>query len=486
MTRRKRGAPKIKWSLFVSFTAITALILMMVTLLQVLLIDTVYGFTVKSRMRSLVYEIGYLANSESFSEDAETLAQESSTALAVYLIDGSSQTLIAESTEHLSVLERLDSAEIETIYRFAKENGGFFQETLGDTLKDNRFSPNERKGRLLSAFVDERADGSTLLILLDTARTPMKHLVLLMQNHFSLVSVLMLAVSAGIAFLLARHIAAPIERISGKAKRMAKGEYDLDFSENSYREIAELSEILNQTSDELTKVDRMQKELVANISHDLRTPLTMIVGYAEVMRDIEGENTPENVQVIIDEATRLSALVNDLLEISRFQGGIEECKMTSFDMVLLANETVERYRRLKENSGFTFGFEAKGEAPVLADRAKIAQVLCNLINNAMNYSAEEKTVYLRVLCDDVRVRVEVEDHGIGISAEDLPNVWNRYYRVDRKHRRSVTGSGLGLSIVREIFELHSARYGVSSELGRGTTFWFELPLYSDALPAERV
>ena len=123
---------------------------------------------------------------------------------------------------------------------------------------------------------------------------------------------------------------------------------------------------------------------------------------------------------------------------------------------------------------------------MLADRTKLAQVLCNLINNAINYASEDKCVVVRVLCDDVRARVEVEDHGIGIAAEELPNVWNRYYRVDRKLRRSVAGSGLGLSIVREILELHGARYGVYSEQGKGTLFWFELPVCKGKVVAETV
>ena len=212
----------------------------------------------------------------------------------------------------------------------------------------------------------------------------------------------------------------------------------------------------------------------------------MIVGYAEVMRDIEGENTPENIQVIIDEATRLSSLVNDLLEISRIQSGSTVRKDEVFDLVDVADQTVERYRRLKENGGFTFTLETDGKAAVYADKGKIQQVLCNLLNNAINYSDEDRRIQVSVRSTQSGVRLSVTDHGIGIAPDKLEYVWQRYYRGDKNHRRSTVGSGLGLSIVREILELHHARYGVSSTLGEGSTFWFELLRENETLSPERV
>ncbi len=482
MMHRKRNAPKIKWSLFVSFTALTAFILLLFWVLQLLLLDTVYDWTTRSRMQNLLYEIGYATQADTFAEDAVSLSENAETAMAVYRVEKDGFFLIAENAERDGVLHLFDSADVQTLYQRTLEKDGVLQGKLGDVLSGSYTAP-QQKGRLLSAFIAKGTAGQTYLILLDTALAPLYSVFRTMQNQLSLISVVLLAVSAGIAFLLARHIAAPIERISKKAKRMSDGAYHIDFSEKSYREIEELSETLNQASDELSKLDRLQKELIANISHDLRTPLTMIVGYAEVMRDIEGENNPENIQVIIDEATRLSALVNDLLEISRIQGERSIRKDERFDLVLVAKETVERYRRLKENSGFAFRFEGEGEGVVCADRGKLTQVLCNLINNAINYSDEDRSILVRAISKDGAVRVEVIDHGRGISPENLDKVWQRYYRDERNHRRSIAGSGLGLSIVREILDLHHARYGVSSLVGEGSTFWFEIPCdRSDLLP----
>ncbi len=472
--RRNRRAPKIKWSLFFSFTAVTSVILILVWVIQLLLLSFVYEWTTQSRMRVLLDDISHtVAHEENFEAKALAQAEKGWTDMAIYRARGEGYEAVVQTDGEDGVLSLLDAEDISRFFK-KTESSRSFQEKVGDLFGKERFSPAENR-RLLSAATAEGVNGEAYLILLDTESVPLRHLFSLLQNQLLLMSLILLAVSLVIAFLLSRHIASPIERISKKASYMAKGNYNIDFSEKSYREIEELSETLNRTSSELSKIDSMQKELIANISHDLRTPLTMIVGYAEVMRDIEGENTPENMQVIIDEATRLSTLVNDLLEISRIQGGSAARKNESFDLAELAETTVERYRRLKENGGFTFDFETIGEAFVVyADKMKISQVLCNLLNNAVNYSDADRRIAVRVISNDGRVRLEVEDHGVGIAPENIETVWQRYYRGEKNHRRSIAGSGLGLSIVREILELHRAKYGVSSVLGEGSVFWFEL------------
>lgn len=487
LTRRKRKAPKIKWSLFASFTAMTVLIMILLWVLHLLLLSFVYDWTTRSRMQSLVYEIAYEAQGESFEERAELLAESAGTAMHVYRVEGDTYLSVAQAEERDGISHLLDSADARALLQKAKESDGVFQERLQIALEKNHFPAARQNERLLTVFVTSNQAGEQYLIVLDTAVMPLRSLIYLMQNQLSVISLILLVVSACISFLLARHIASPIERISQKAKQMAKGELSIDFSERSYHEIEELSEILNQTAEELSTIDRLQKELIANISHDLRTPLTMIVGYAEMMRDVEGENTPENVQVIIDEATRLSGLVNDLLEISRIQGGVGEREDELFDLSDLAKETVERYRRLKENSGFTFSFErSEGNMTVSADRAKITQVLCNLINNAINYSEDDRRIHVCLTAKEGRVRLAVIDHGVGIAPENLEHVWQRYYREDKNHRRSIAGSGLGLSIVQKILDLHRARYGVTSTLGEGSTFWFELAVENEKLLVEQV
>ena len=486
LMRRKRRAPKIKWSLFASFTAFTVVLMIVIGALQFLLLRTVYGWTTQSRMQTLLYELALDVQKDDFSFDVAAKAEEAGTALSLYRVSEAGYTLVAKSEEINGISHQLTASDIHTLYALTLAEEGVFQENGSDLFGDRIAPASPDHKRLISTYVTKTPEGETFFILLDTDLIPLRSMFHLLQNQLLFVSIISLAIAAGIAFLLARHIARPLERINNKAKRLPRGKYNIDFSEKSYREIEELSETLNHTEDDLSKTDRLQKELIANISHDLRTPLTMIVGYAEVMRDIEGENKPENIQVIIDEATRLSSLVNDLLEISRIQGEREERKNEHFDLGDLATETVERYCRLKENSGFTFTAECEEDCLVYADKAKLLQVICNLINNAINYSEEDKRVSVRVLKKAGAVRLEVADHGIGIAPEHIEHVWERYYRGEKPHRRSTVGSGLGLSIVREILDLHHARYGVNSVLGEGSVFWFELLVENENLFPECV
>ena len=258
----------------------------------------------------------------------------------------------------------------------------------------------------------------------------------------------------------------------------------LKYAGGGFREAKDLADTLNYASEELSRSDKMQKELLANISHDLRTPLTMISGYGEVMRDVPGENTPENIQIIIDESTRLSELVNDLLDLSKIQTESVKFEKTRVDLTDAIESTLVRYNKLMERDGFTIEFFSDGNAFVEADKIRMLQVIYNLTNNALNYSGEDKYVCVKQEVNDGKVRISITDHGDGIAPEDIAMIWDRYYKVDRVHKRAVVGTGLGLSIVKGILEAHGATYGVESALGYGSTFWFELPILDFARKSE--
>ena len=314
------------------------------------------------------------------------------------------------------------------------------------------------------------------LILLDTSMQPLNSTVQILKAQHGWVSLLILIGAGVMVFLLYRHISKPLIHMTESAKLLAKGKYDVDFSGSGYRETRELADTLNYASRELSRLDSLQKELIANISHDLRTPLTMIRGYGEMMRDIPGENTPENMQVIIDETSRLSELVNDLLDLSRLQAGTAAPVPTSFNLTNAVREVLLRYDQLVKHSGYRVSFDYDKEVTVYADRGMLLQVLYNLINNAINYTGEDRTVKVTQTDLGASVRITVTDTGKGIAPEEMPLIWDRYYKVDKVHRRATVGTGLGLSIVKKILEQHNATYGVNSTVGEGSSFWFELPI----------
>ena len=227
------------------------------------------------------------------------------------------------------------------------------------------------------------------------------------------------------------------------------------------------------------KTLQLRANLLRTISHDLRTPLTMITAYSEVMRDLPGENTPENVQVIIDETKRLTFLVNDLLDMSKIQAGVTTLETKEYDLSESINAAIERHSKLLEPYGYKVIFKYDRHVLVEADEFKIYQVIYNLIGNAVNYTGEDKKVIINQIVENGNVRIQVIDSGEGIPKDKLENVWDRYYKIDKEHKRAIMGSGLGLSIVQNILKLHNAKYGVESEEGIGSTFWFELPVTSE-------
>ncbi|MBQ8658953.1 MAG: HAMP domain-containing histidine kinase [Clostridia bacterium] len=291
------------------------------------------------------------------------------------------------------------------------------------------------------------------------------------------VLLLTFAVSSGISGWLTR----PITEMTEKAKLFAAGDFNVDFRGGDYgSEMVELADTLNFARDEISKADRMQKELIANVSHDFKTPLTMIKAYSSMIREISGENPEKrnkHAQVIIDEADRLTSLVEDLLDLSKLRAGINEVKPTTFDLSAYTYEVLERFEYLKETKGYDLRAEIEDGIFTFADEKKIGQVLYNLIGNAVNYTGEDKKVVVRVKkCSETEAYFAVTDTGEGIPEEELPTIWERYYRSAEMHKRPVKGTGLGLSIVRVILEMHRFKFGVKSELGKGSTFYVVFPL----------
>lgn len=290
-------------------------------------------------------------------------------------------------------------------------------------------------------------------------------------------------ISLILAFIMSLYLSAritrPIRKITSSAERLAHGEYGIVFKGGHYTEINNLADTLTSASIELEKSDLLQKDLIANVSHDLKTPLTMIRSYAEMIRDISGDNPEkrdQHLQVIIDESKRLNDLVDDLLTVSRMQSGkisIEEKEFSISEAVLSIART---YQVLEVEQGYQFKVNCPADFIVNGDEEKLKQVISNLVTNAMKFCGEDKQINISLQRRGKQVRISVEDHGSGIAAEDLDHIWERYYRSSSNTVRTSEGSGLGLSIVKEILTLHKATFGVDSTLGQGSTFWFELDL----------
>lgn len=308
---------------------------------------------------------------------------------------------------------------------------------------------------------------------------PVKSTVLILRSQLIYVTTIAIILALILALYLANRISKPIKDITQSAAEMGRGHYGIQFEGGHYTEIIDLADTLTHASRELEKTDMYQKDLIANVSHDLRTPLTMIQSYAEMIRDLSGNNPEKreaHLNVIIEETHRLNALVTDMLNMSRLQNRTIQLEREDFDICETAKALLASYDLLCEQEGYKIQFNEISPLLVNGDEARIKQVLSNLINNAVKYCGEDKEIIINLKRTGRKMRCEVIDHGKGIAPDEINHVWERYYKSSTHHVRPTDGSGLGLSIVKEILTLHKANYGVNSKLGKGSVFWFEMEL----------
>ncbi len=361
-------------------------------------------------------------------------------------------------------------------------------------------------GIVYRRFKDERENNKVLMLAasVGTDRTrpdgyificnyvqPIGTTMSIFVRQYIFVSIITMILTLFVSVVFASRITSPIVRINKSAKELPQGKFEADISEHDYAEIKQLAATLESASKEIAKSDDLRRELMANISHDLRTPLTMIKAYAEMIRDLSGDNPEKrerHLKVIIDETDRLSSLVSDILDLSKLQAGVTEMHLETFDFGARLSGVISRFDILRDNDGIIIDLQSEDNIVITADIAKLEQVVYNLINNAVTYTGDDNTVIVRLYRKAAGVvRFEVTDHGEGISPENLKYIWDRYYKVSERnqtHKRAKMGSGIGLSIVKNVLQLHGFAYGADSEVGEGSTFWFEAPEYIPPAAAE--
>ena len=307
------------------------------------------------------------------------------------------------------------------------------------------------------------SDGS-YTVLVTTSLMHVAEAGRVMSTVLPLAAALIFAFSMSAAWLFSEWFTKPLRELSGAARQVAQGNYNVQVDSKRNDELGDLAQDFNHMAQEVQHASQMQRDLLANVSHDLRTPLTLIKGYAETVRDITGDDKAhrnEQMNIIVDEADRLTALVSSVMELSKVTSGAIQCERVHFDMGQLCDEVSERYDAVCAQNGWELKLELpEEELPVYADPDMMQRALHNLLGNAMHHIGEDGLFFLRAFKCPEGVRVEVEDHGPGISAEDLPYIFDRYYRS--RSDAGKQGTGLGLSITKAIFQQHGFRFGVQS------------------------
>lgn len=288
----------------------------------------------------------------------------------------------------------------------------------------------------------------------------------------------LMAFSVVASWLFSRWFTKPLTKLSHATRQLAEGDYSVRVNVPETDEIGLLAADFNHMAGEVSRAAQLQRDLLANVSHDLRTPLTLIKGYAETVRDLTGDNPEKRtaqLDVIVDETDRLSGLVNSVMELSKMSSGTDKPEKVRFDLSQLCEEVAQRYEAVCAQNGYTLKLELpdpETDCTISADPAMMERVLHNLLGNAMHHIGPDNVFILRVNAPKKgTVRVEVADHGAGIAKEDLPYIFDRYYRS--RSDAGKVGTGLGLSITKAILQSHGFRFGANSTLGEGSCFWFE-------------
>ncbi|MCR4855536.1 MAG: HAMP domain-containing histidine kinase [Erysipelotrichaceae bacterium] len=321
-----------------------------------------------------------------------------------------------------------------------------------------------------------RTNLSNYYLILNTPLEPVESYIDFILNQYLYIAAIVIGIALIVAMFLATRISRPIIKMKDEANKLAQGNYDVRFQTKSFSEINDLASTLDDATDKLSKVNDLRKDLVANVSHDIKTPLTMIRAYAEMIKDISGDDPKkrnEHLDVILEETNYLDKLVTDMSELSKLQSGVIEINRDNFDLKECTERVVMLLSAVISEKNINLVLDLD-DCFIYADEIKISQVIYNFLSNALKYSDADSKIIVRVRSDEEKTRLEVIDNGNGISEDALPYIWDRYYKVDKNFNRSVNSTGLGLAIAKAILEAHKARYGVESELGKGSTFWFEL------------
>ena len=345
------------------------------------------------------------------------------------------------------------------------------------SVTETRHEPSKEAGARLVYASFIKAGGTENILYIIAPLYPDRVTLRILRGMLVYISFIVLTVSFLLAYALSRRLSGPIEALTESAKELSKGNYDVKFDGSAFTETRELARALNKASYEMEKTDFYQREIIANVSHDLKTPLTMIRSYAEKIIDISGDNPEKrnaDLNVIISETERLNRLVTDMLSVSNLQSNNVEMHMETFDLVEAAKDVYESFMVLASSEGFEINFRPCKPAYVVGDRTRLMQVMTNFVSNAVKYSGDNKYVEIKLNKSARKVTFHCIDHGMGIPSDEIGHVWDKYYRTSANHERGIEGTGLGLAIVKGLLNLHNARYGVESEEGKGSDFWFEM------------
>lgn len=446
------------WSYLIIFSV---LILIFLWLFQIVSLAKFYEFSKKEELKNIVIQIQEAYKQDNFYESLDEISYSTNACIQVYSNLSFPYSSSISNRECRIQNEKLSSY-MENFILSNKKVKSY--QILKADLKEKTILYGIKLDSNDYAFVNMSIE-------------PIDSTVDTLKKQLLYVTIVVLFLSFVVAYFISKRLSRPIEDINASASKMANGNFDVEFDNNSdIEEINTLASTLNKAKDSLEKTDAIRQELMANVSHDLKTPLTMIKAYAEMVRDLtykDDKKREENLNIIIEESDRLNLLVNDILDLTKLESSELNLNYEEFDLNEFLLDIIKTYDIYKEQ-GYEILYTEVKKAKVYADKKRMQQVMYNLINNAINYTGDDKKVIVKVIKNKESYKVEVTDTGKGIDKEELDFIWEKYYKSDKTHSRLYLGTGIGLSIVKNILVKHNFKYGVHSIKNKGTTFYFEI------------
>lgn len=323
-------------------------------------------------------------------------------------------------------------------------------------------------------FIDYGDSGDKAVLYVGTNLNAVGSTARIIRQQLLIVTFLSLVIGFVLAWFMSRSFSQPISQLNQKAHTLGEDTERTDYKKGFCSELDDLYDTLDKTDEKLRKNKLFQNELLANVSHDLRTPLTMIKGYAEMIRDISHEDEvqcAEDVAVIVKEADRLTALVNEILEYSELQMNDTEPVMSDVDLSEIVRNVTDSFESLYSKDSYTFERNVSGNIHIHGNASRLTRAVYNLIDNAVRHIGTDKWVGVTLKAENGKAIIEIADHGDGIAPEELERIWDKYYTNRQRGGKGV--SGLGLAIVRQTVIQHNGICRAISKPEKGTSFFIE-------------
>ena len=429
-------------------------------ILQVLSLNTYYEWSKYTEIRNIANKIKEIYNSDDYKDQLDSLAFKKD--MCIEILDNKNITYSTDSISRGCLVGNNP-----TINNYKLD----FMKSGESNITYKVINPKFNNKTLIYGL--KLSDESYLFI--NSSLEPISSTVSVLKKQLIIITMIVLIIAFITGNIISKKISKPIEIITQSSKQIAKGIYNVKFKTGTdIKEINDLEDTLTHATEELAKTETLRRELLANVSHDLKTPLTIIKANAEMVKDLTHSNKEKrekNLDTIMDEVDRLNLLVEDILDLSKMQSNSSIINKEEVNLNKLIQSIINKFDILCETEGYTINYKGF-DYTIECDKKKLEQAIYNLVNNAINYTGNDKKVFIRLKKENELIKVEIKDTGKGIDDEDLKYIWDKYYKVDKKYKRVTHGTGLGLSIVKNVFELHGYKYGVESKKGKGTTFYF--------------